>query len=123
MSPEQARRTPVDRRADICAFGSVLYEMLTGRRTIQGETVSDMVAAVLRDDIDWSLLPATTPDSVKRLLVRCLERDLKQRLQAIGEARVVLEDATGRSSSSMSVPVPSTPVPVKSRGWWLAGAA
>jgi serine/threonine-protein kinase len=82
-----------------------------------------MVAAVLRDDIDWSKLPATTPDSVKRLLMRCLERDLKQRLQAIGEARVVLEEATGRSSSSMSAPVPSAPVPVKTSRRWLAAAA
>jgi len=92
MSPEQARGKPVDRRADIWAFGVVLFEMLTGRRIFEGETMSDMVASVLRQDVDWTLLPLETPDAVRRLLVRCLERDVKKRLQAIGEARLVLEE-------------------------------
>src|SRR5262249_36521240 len=99
MSPEQARGKAVDRRADIWAFGAVLYEMLTGRRLFKGETVSDLVAAVLRDDIDLNALPATTPESVVRLLERCLDRDVKHRLQAIGEARVVFEEATARMTT------------------------
>jgi eukaryotic-like serine/threonine-protein kinase len=84
MSPEQARGRPVDRRADIWAFGVVLYEMLSGQRLFAGQTVSDTLAAVLRADPDWSLLPAGTPPAVRRLLRRCLERDAKRRLGWIG---------------------------------------
>jgi len=109
MSPEQARGKAVDRRADIWAFGVVLFEMLSGRRLFTGETVSDMVASVLRQEIDWTLLPATTPDAVRRLLARCLDRDVKKRLQAIGEARLVLEEGGGdagdrRARSSLDRP-------------------
>src|SRR5499426_1423439 len=84
MSPEQARGRAVDRRADIWAFGVVLFEMLTGRRLFEGEDVSDVLAAVLRQQPDWSALPAETPASVRRLLRRCLERDPKKRLRDIG---------------------------------------
>ncbi len=91
MAPEQARGRPVDKRADVWAFGVVLYEVLTGERAFQGEDVSDVLAAVLRQDLDWSKLPAATPPRVRELLRRCLERDVKLRLQAIGEARVALE--------------------------------
>ena len=90
MSPEQARGQAVDRRADIWAFGAVLYEMLAGTRAFPGETVSDTLAAVLKTDPAWTRLPAETPPAVRRLLARCLERDPRQRLQAIGEARIVL---------------------------------
>jgi TolB-like protein/tetratricopeptide (TPR) repeat protein len=105
MSPQQARGKAVDRRADIWAFGVLLYEMLTGRRLFEGETVSDMVAAVLRQDIDLTRLPAETPDEVRRLLGRCLDRDVKKRLQAIGEARLVLEDASADHRGHRSAPV------------------
>ena len=88
MSPEQARGKPVDKRADVWAFGVVLFEMLTGKRLFQGETVSDTLAAVLRDPVDFGKLPPATPPSVRVLLERCLERDPKQRLQAIGESRI-----------------------------------
>ncbi|MCM3874942.1 MAG: protein kinase [Thermoanaerobaculia bacterium] len=91
MSPEQARGRPVDKRSDIWAFGVVLYEMLTGRRLFRGETVSDTLAAVLREPVDWKQLPASTPTNVRSLLERCLERDPKERLRDIGEARFVLE--------------------------------
>ncbi|HQR46525.1 MAG TPA: protein kinase, partial [Thermoanaerobaculia bacterium] len=91
MSPEQARGRSVDKRADVWAFGVVLFEMLAGRRLFDGETVSDTLAAVLREPIDWKALPASTPPSVRSLLERCLERDPKQRLQAIGESRIALE--------------------------------
>ena len=91
MSPEQARGKPVDRRADLWAFGVILWEMLSGKRLFEGETVSDTLAAVLRADPPWKDLPADTPPAVRRLLARCLERDPRQRLRDIGEARVRLE--------------------------------
>src|SRR5262249_8667363 len=78
MSPEQARGRPVDKRADVWAFGAVLYEMLTGRPLFQGETVSDTLAAVLRAELDWKRLPEDTPAGIQRLLRRCLERDPKK---------------------------------------------
>jgi len=93
MSPEQARGTTVDRRADIWAFGVVLFEMLTGKRLFTGETVSDTLASVLRQEIDWKALPASTPPGLSRLLERCLDRDSKKRLRDIGEARIALEQA------------------------------
>ena len=92
MSPEQAKRKPVDRRADIWAFGCVLYEMLSGKKPFDGETVTDILAAVVRGEPDWSLLPVGTPASMRRLLERCLKKDPKQRLQAIGEARSAMGD-------------------------------
>jgi Tol biopolymer transport system component len=90
MSPEQARGKPVDKRADVWAWGAVLFEMLTGRRLFEGETITDVLAAVVRQDIDWEALPAETPPRVRRLLHRCLERDPKLRLRDIGEARIAL---------------------------------
>ncbi len=96
MSPEQARGKAVDRRADVWAFGLVLYEMLSGRRPFGGETVTDVLASVVKDPIDWSALPAATPARLRRLLERCLERDPKQRLRDIGEARIALSDMIAR---------------------------
>src|SRR5439155_13657808 len=93
MSPEQARGVPVDKRADIWAYGVVLYEMLTGREMFSGETISDTLAAVLRADFDWSALPVETPASIRRLLRRCLERDRKKRLRDIGDALVEIDEA------------------------------
>jgi serine/threonine-protein kinase len=95
MSPEQAKGKAADRRSDIWSFGVVLFEMLSGRRLFSGETTSDTLAAVLRQEIDWTALPASTPLSMRRLLERCLDRDPKQRLQAIGEARVAMERPLG----------------------------
>jgi serine/threonine-protein kinase len=92
MSPEQARGREADRRADVWAFGAVLYEMLAGRRAFAGETVSEMLAAVMRDEPDWSALPPGLSPRWRRLLERCLAKDPRRRLQAIGEARIVLED-------------------------------
>ena len=100
MSPEQARGGTIDRRADIWAFGAVLYEMLTGRRAFEGDTVSDTLASVLRAPHEWELLPATTPPAVVRLLKRCLERDPKKRLRDIGEARIALDDANLEGDSN-----------------------
>ena len=91
MSPEQARGAVVDKRADIWAYGVVLYEMLTGRPPFGGETVSDTLASVLKTEPDWDALPA----GVRRLVRRCLEKDPKQRLRDIGDARLELESETG----------------------------
>ena len=90
MAPEQARGKAVDKRADIWAFGVLLYEMLTGRCAFEGEESSDLLAAVLRQDIPWSALPPGTPPPIRQLLERCLERDPRSRLRDIGEARVTL---------------------------------
>jgi len=92
MSPEQARGKAVDRRADIWAFGVVLYEMLTGRRLFPGEETTDVLAAVLRQEVGLGGLPAETPARIRRLLSRCLDRDVKRRLRDIGEARVAIEE-------------------------------
>ena len=93
MSPEQAKGKPVDRRADIWSFGVVLFELFSGRRLFEGESISETLAAVLLKDPDWSALPSNTPAKVRRLLQRCLTRDPKNRLQDIGEARIALLEA------------------------------
>jgi eukaryotic-like serine/threonine-protein kinase len=92
MSPEQAKAKTVDRRADIWAFGCVLYEMLTGKQTFAGETVTESLAAVIMRDPDLSQLPAATPVRVRVLLQRCLQKDPKQRLRDIGDARISLDE-------------------------------
>jgi len=92
MSPEQARGKRVDRRADIWAFGCVLYEMLTGLCAFGGETTSDILACVIRAEPDWSSLPVSVAPRIRELLRRCLQKDPKRRLQAIGEARVAMEE-------------------------------
>ena len=84
MSPEQAKGKPAEKRSDIWAFGCVLYEMLTGTRAFDGEDVGDTLANVLKSTPDWQRLSAETPASVRRLLGRCLERDVRRRLPHIG---------------------------------------
>ena len=88
MSPEQARGKPVDKRTDIWAFGCVLYEMLTGRRAFDGETVGDTMAAIIRAEPNWSAVPVAVPWGVRRLLRRCLQKVPKSRLQHAGDARI-----------------------------------
>ena len=90
MSPEQARGRAVDRRSDIWAFGVVLYEMLVGQPPFEGDSVTDLLAAVLTREIDYGALPATTPPGILMLLRRCLDRDVRTRLRDVGEARVLL---------------------------------
>ena len=104
MSPEQARGKPVDRRADIWAFGCVLYEMLTGRVAFAAETVTDTLAAVLDREPDWSLLPDKTPPAIQRLLRRCLEKDPKLRLHHMGDAGLDLQDALTLPSAHEASP-------------------
>ena len=131
MSPEQARGRSVDKRADIWAFGVVLYEMLAGRKPFEGETVSDTLAAVLRADIDWAALPPQTPSSVRRVLRRCLDRDAKKRCRDIADARIEMDEApeTGEVLAPM-VSGPGRRVPLllalvaaallAGAGWWMA---
>jgi serine/threonine protein kinase/Tol biopolymer transport system component len=99
MSPEQARGQAVDRRTDIWAFGCVLYEMLTGKHAFAGETSGDTLAAVITREPEWDALPATTPAEIQRLVRRCLMKDPKRRLQAIGEARIAIEETLSGADS------------------------
>jgi Tol biopolymer transport system component/predicted Ser/Thr protein kinase len=102
MSPEQARGKPVDRRTDIWSFGCVLYECLTGTQAFAGETVSDTIALILQGSPDWAKLPAKTPDNLRMLLTRCLERDARGRLRDIGDARIEIEELMGSRVSGAS---------------------
>jgi Tol biopolymer transport system component len=95
MAPEQAKARPVDRRADIWAFGCVLFEMLSGLRAFAGETVTEVLAAVIAKEPDWSAMPAATPPAIRQLVHRCLQKDPRQRLQAIGEARIAIDRVLG----------------------------
>ncbi len=92
MSPEQARGRSVDRRTDIWAFGCVLYEMLTAQRTFGGETATDVLGAIVHREPDWKSLPSDTPRRIRALLHRCLRKDMDRRIQAIGDARVSIEE-------------------------------
>ena len=86
MSPEQARGKPVDKRADIWAFGCVLYEMLTGRRAFEGEDVSEVLATVIKSDPDWASLGTQVPVVIRRVVRRCLDKDPRERLRDIADA-------------------------------------
>jgi serine/threonine protein kinase len=108
MSPEQARGKKVDRRADIWAFGVVLFEMLTGKPAFAGETISDTLAAVIRADPEWSTLPNDLPPSINRLLHRCLTKDPNQRLRDIGEARIAIDSALSATPEETYAPQAAT---------------
>ncbi|MGH7336106.1 MAG: protein kinase domain-containing protein, partial [Myxococcota bacterium] len=115
MSPEQARGFAVDRRTDLWAFGCVLYELLAGRPAFDGETVTDVLAAVVQREPDWEALPAATPSAVRRLLRRCLEKTPKRRLRDAGDASLLL-DENPEDSRSISVGVPvALPAPPRMR--------
>jgi Tol biopolymer transport system component len=124
MSPEQAKGRPADRRADIWAFGCVLYEMLTGKMAFPGESVTDTLAAVIRAEPEWPQLPAATPARVRVLLQRCLQKDPKQRLQAIGDARISIDEVL----SGATEPSSAGAAPVAASSWrralpWAAAGA
>jgi Tol biopolymer transport system component len=128
MSPEQARGKPVDKRADIWAFGVVLYEMLTGARTFGGETVTDVIAAVVTREPDWSALPPAVTPRVRHALQRCLEKDPKRRFRDIGDAMFELSD-DGQPARIEAAPPAVIPVPAARRPrravvpWAVAGLA
>jgi Serine/threonine protein kinase len=115
MSPEQARGKPVDKRTDIWAFGCILYEMLSGRRAFTGETATDVLAAILLAEPDWSRLPAATPPRLGELLSRCLQKDPNKRLRDIGDVRMEIERAREESK-------PGTTPFRGARKRWLAAA-
>ena len=119
MSPEQAKGKIVDKRADIWAFGCLLLEMLSGKQTFTGETPTETLAAVVRDEPDWDALPPGTPDAIRRLLRRCLTKDQKARLRDVGEARITIEDLeAGEPGESKEQTTP------KASGMaWFAGIA
>ena len=117
MSPEQVRGETVDTRTDVWAFGALLYEMLSGRRAFEGRGPAEIMAAVLRDDVDWNRLPPDTPATVRRILRRCLRRDVRERLRDIGDARLELlevDEAPPATPSSRAVRRPLVP-------WLLSG--
>ncbi|MCZ6725838.1 MAG: protein kinase [Acidobacteria bacterium] len=101
MSPEQARGEVLDQRADIWAFGAILYEMLVGRPAFSGDTVADILAAIIERDIEWAELPEATPWRIRELLRRCLQKDLRQRLHAIADARIELQEALSEPDEEM----------------------
>jgi serine/threonine protein kinase len=120
MAPEQARGKTVDKRADIFAFGAVLYEMLTGRRLFRGDTVTDTLSAVLTVEPDWSALPAKTPVLIKRLLRLCLTKDPRQRLGDIRDARIDITEARAARSTDGGMPAATG---VSKRLLWSLAAA
>jgi serine/threonine protein kinase len=107
MSPEQAKGKAVDRRADIWAFGAVVFEMLTGNRVFAGETASEIMAHVMLKEPIWETLPASTPPRLRTLLRRCLTRDPQKRLQSMGDARIEIEETPNDSAEPESPPIPA----------------
>lgn len=115
MSPEQAKGKAVDKRADIWAFGCVLFEMLTGKQAFAGDSLTETLAAVVRAEPDWDSLPRETPREIRRLLDRCLNKDPRQRLRDIGEARIAVEEAL-QGKPAETTPIASAP-PSGLRTW------
>ncbi len=118
MSPEQARGKSVDKRTDIWAFGCVLYEMLSGKQAFHGEDVTDILAAVVRAEPDWSALPAATPQKLRDLLRRCLKKDKTLRLRDAGDARIEIHEIlTTPPTADSPSPQPRAAFP------WIAATA
>ena len=109
MSPEQTRGHPVDKRSDIWTFGCVLYEMLTGQRAFPGTAHSDILAKIIEREPDFTALPTGLPSPIRRLLRRCLNKDPKDRLQHIGDARVEIRDAMTAPSAEEVVATRHSP--------------
>jgi eukaryotic-like serine/threonine-protein kinase len=107
MSPEQAKGKPVDKRADIWAFGCVLYEMLAGRATFTGETTGEIMAAIVKSDPDWSAVDGVAPPRIRQLIERCLDKDPRTRLRDIGDARILF-DADDRAAAPATAVVTTT---------------
>ncbi len=118
MSPEQAKGKVVDKRSDIWAFGCVVYEMLTGTRAFAGETLTDVLAAVVRADPDWTRLPAGTPFAVRRVLMRCLRKDVGTRLRDVGDVAIDLAEI----DSGTAAPMPPRGSPVPRAMFWVTAS-
>ena len=124
MSPEQARGKPVDKRADIFAFGSVLFELLTGKRAFEGEMVTDTIASILKGEPEWDLLPQSIPSTIRFLISRCLQKDPGKRLQHIDGARILIEEALSGATNASAIGLAGAPQPARWRvalPWSLAG--
>ena len=125
MSPEQARGKSVDERSDVFSFGCVLYECLTGRQAFGGETVSDVLSAILRAEPDWSALPPETPARARDLVARCLRKDPARRMQSIADARIELEDAReeepGPTAATPATAPPARASNLSRLAWALGG--
>ena len=119
MAPEQARGQVVDKRADIWAFGCVLYEMLTGTRAIPGRGLTDTIAAIVRDDPDWNRLPSGMPAVIRQLLKRCLQKDPRQRLRDIGDARIEITEGRSKQVTAAAAQEECS-APGPSRGAFIA---
>jgi Tol biopolymer transport system component/tRNA A-37 threonylcarbamoyl transferase component Bud32 len=123
MSPEQAKGKPVDKRTDNWAFGCVLYEMLTGQRAFPGDDITEVIAFVITKEPDWSALPRTTPPALHRVLRRCLQKDRKQRLADIADARLDLTEARAESSEPNAAPSAQRRVGWRAIVPWLVAAS
>src|SRR5688572_19098231 len=123
MSPEQARGRVVDRRTDIWAFGVVLFRMLTGGAIFEGETATDTLAKILEREPEWDQLPPDTPPALRQLLQRCLTKNVKNRLQSIGEARILIQNLIEKPAPA-SPRADAAPVASKAPAWktWLPWA-
>jgi eukaryotic-like serine/threonine-protein kinase len=115
MSPEQAKGKNADRRSDIWAFGCLFYEMLAAQRAFSGESVADTLASILKSEPDWSLLPPHTPLAIRSLIQRCLKKDPKCRLQAIGDARIAIEEAITTPDQDEALLSSPQPRPIRRR--------
>jgi serine/threonine protein kinase/Tol biopolymer transport system component len=120
MSPEQARGKSVDRRGDIWAFGCLLFEMLSGRRAFRGESISDTLASVIKDDPDFEAIPAATPARVVDLVRRCLCKEPRQRLRDMGEARLVFEQTPSGVHEPPASAVRKTGLRLRERILWTS---
>ena len=111
MSPEQAKGEPVDKRADIFAFGCVLYELLTGKRTFDGKTITETLAKILEGEPNWAALPDTTPLRIKELLQDCLQKEVHNRVHDVSQLRIQIKKALNEPTSASSIGVASTTQP------------
>ena len=121
MSPEQARGLPVDKRTDVWAFGCVLFEMLAGRRPFAGDSMTDVLVAIVERQPDWAALPPATPPAVRRLLQRCLEKDLRRRLHDIADVRIEIDDVLSGALVG-SEPTPAGGTRRERLPWIVSGA-
>ena len=121
MSPEQARGKAVDKRSDIWAFGCVLYEMLTGRSPFARSTLTDTLAAIVDREPDWKALPLSVSPAIRRVLLRCIEKDPKRRLHDIADARIEIEDALRGETVLSTSAVAAPPAPPRRVPWLVAG--
>ena len=118
MSPEQARGKSVDRRTDVWAFGCVMYEMLTGHTTFPGETVTDVLGAIVHRDPEWTAMPGNTPPGIRALIEHCLRKDITRRMQSMGDVRIALEEYNDQPFGEL----PRVVAPAPSRWRWLPWA-